>query len=183
MKRLVLFLLAATISIMASAQYVNSPQGTLTARGAKIYSDGVKLTTDQSYAVFSDFGGQDRGGEYLSNRKGYMAGVGLSVGGASLVAVGLPASYVATAVAVAYGLASAGGAEVPAGVELAVYSTYGATIAGALIMLAGIPTASVYQHRIKKMTRDYNDLSSSYSEKPMLTFGPASSGIGIAMSF
>lgn len=173
MNRLILIILAASISIMASAQHAKDPQGMLSARGARIYSDGVKLTTDQSFALFSDFGGYDRGSEYLKNRQGYRTGVGLSIGGASLVVIGLPASYIATAVAVAYGLASAGGAEVPVGVEAAIYGTYGATIAGALVMLAGIPVASVYQHRIKKMTKDYNGL----------TFGPASSGIGVAMNF
>lgn len=171
MKRLALLLLAVCISIMASAQYVTAPHGVLKARGAKIYCDGVKLSTQQAVDVFSDLGGQDKGEDYLQNRKGYRAGVGMSVGGAALVVVGLPASYVATAVALAYGLGTIGGNEVPAGVEVAVYGTYGATMAGALIMLAGIPTASVYQHRIKKMTKEY------------VTFGPASSGIGVAMTF
>ena len=59
--------------------------------------------------------------------------------------------------------------------------TYGATLAGALIMLAGIPTASVYQHRIKKMSKEYNALGQK--QEPVVSFRPASSGLGVAMVF
>ena len=183
MKRLLLAAFALVIAATASAQYVSSSPAEIKARGAKIICNGDKLTADQAAALFTDFGGQEKGNEYLHNRKGYRTGVGLSVGGAAMVVVGLPASYIATAFAVAYGLSTIGGGEVPVGVEIALYSTYGATVAGALIMLAGIPTASVYQHRIKKMSKEYNALSAKDSEKPMLTFAPAKSGIGITMSF
>ena len=118
------------IAFSASAQYATVPQGTLKARGAKIFCDGQKLTLDETKIVFSDFGGVDRSGEYLSNRRGYRACLGLSVGGASFMIVS---------------------------------------------------AAAVYQHRIKRMTSDYNALGKS--SRPVLTFGPASSGIGIAMSF
>ena len=181
MNRLILIILAASISIMASAQHAKDPQGMLSARGARIYSDGVKLTTDQSFALFSDFGGYDRGSEYLKNRQGYRTGVGLSVGGAATFVVGLPASYIATAFAIAYGFSTIGGGEVPKGVEIAVYGTYGITLAGAAMMIAGIPTASVYRHRIKKVTAEYN--STVTSSKPVVTFSPARSGFGIAMNF
>lgn len=181
MKRVILIIFTLAIAFSASAQYATVPQGTLKARGAKIFCDGEKLTLDQTKTIFSDFGGIDRSGDYLTYRKGYKTGVGLSVGGASLVLVGLPAAYIATAYAVAAGLGTAAGAEMPKGVDYAVYGTYGATMVGALIMLSGIPTAAVYQHRIKRMTSDYNALGKS--SRPVLTFGPASSGIGIAMSF
>lgn len=184
MKRLLLAVFALVIAATASAQYVSSTPAQIEARGSKIFSNGEKLTVNQAVALFSDLAGQDRGKEYLRNRAGYKTGVGLSVGGAALFAIGAPSAVIATAFAIGHGL-SAGfsGTEVPTEVEVAIYGTYGATLAGALIMLAGIPTASVYQHRIKKMSKEYNALSAKDSEKPVLTFAPAKSGIGITMSF
>lgn len=78
--------------------------------------------------------------------------------------------------------ASAQYASVPHGeLEAALYGTYATTAAGALMMLAGIPTASVYQHRIKKMSKDYNALGQK--QEPVVSFRPASSGLGVAMVF
>ncbi len=182
MKRVILIIFTLAIAFSASAQYATVPQGTLKARGAKIFCDGQMLTLDETKIVFSDFGGVDRSGEYLSNRRGYRTGLGLSVGGASFMIVSGAAAYVTTAVVVVAGTgAGLSGEPLPEGLEAALYGTYAATAAGALIMLAGIPTAAVYQHRIKRMTSDYNALGKS--SRPVLTFGPASSGIGIAMSF
>ena len=47
-------------------------------------------------------------------------------------------------------------------------------------LIAGIPTASVYRHRIKKAVAEYNSAAAS---KPLVSFSPARSGIGIAMNF
>lgn len=186
MKRLFLAVFALLIAVSASAQYAIDPSSPseIRVRGSKIICDGEKLTKDQAAVLFSDFGGLDRGEEYLSNRAGYRTGVGLSAGGAAVFVVGVPASYVATAFAVAYGLAAGlGGEEVPVGIPIALYSTYGATLAGALIMLAGIPTAAVYQHRIKTMANEYNELSYNNTKAPVLTFGPTKSGVGMAINF
>lgn len=184
MKRLFLAVFALLIAATASAQYATTTdKPVLEARGSKIICDGEKLTKEQAAALFSDFGGLDRGEEYLRNRAGYKTGVGLSVGGAVVFAVGMPASAVVTVLAIAYGLASAGGGEVPAGFEYALPGTYCATIAGALVMVAGIPTASVYQHRIKKMAKQYNQLTPSEEKTPVLTVGPTRSGVGLAVNF
>ena len=182
MKRLLLAVFALVIAATASAQYVSSTPAQIEARGSKIFSNGEKLTVNQAVALFSDFAGQDRGKEYLRNRAGYKTGVGLSVGGAALFAIGAPSAVIATAFAIGHGL-SAGfsGTEVPTEVEVAICGTYGATLAGALIMLAGIPTASVYQHRIKKMSKEYNALGQK--QEPVVSFRPASSGLGVAMVF
>lgn len=180
MKRLLLAAIALIITVSASAQYATSTPVQIEARGSRIFSNGEKLTVDQAEVLFSDFGGQDRGEEYLSNRAGYKTGVGLSVGGAAVFAVGVPASYLTLFL---YGLSTISGNEAPTGIKVATGGILGITAASALVMLAGIPTASVYQHRIKKMSNEYNALSSKDSEKPVLTFAPTKTGIGITMSF
>lgn len=182
MKRILLSLFAVLISIAASAQYASVPHGELEARGSRIFCDGEELSKEQAAALFSDFGGVDRGDEYLRYRKGYKTGVGLSVGGASVMVVGGAATYVTTAIVVIAGAgASLSGEPLPKGLEAALYGTYATTAAGALMMLAGIPTASVYQHRIKKMSKDYNALGQK--QEPVVSFRPASSGLGVAMVF
>ncbi len=182
MKRILLSLLAAMVSLAASAQYASVPHSELEVRGSSIFCDGEKLSKDQAAALFSDFGGVDRSDEYLRYRKGYRTGVGLSVGGASVMVVGGAAAYVTTAITVIAGAgASLSGEPLPKELEAALYGTYAATAAGALMMLAGIPTASVYQHRIKKMSKDYNALGQK--QEPVVSFRPASSGLGVAMVF
>lgn len=184
MKRLLLAVFALVIAATASAQYVSSTPAQIEARGSRIFCDGEKLSKEKAAALFSDFDGADRSDEYLRYRKGYKTGVGLSVGGASLVVLGGSAFCVSSVLAlVAVPLIGASGQEVPKGLEVALSASLGSAALGAVMMLAGIPTASVYQHRIKKMSKEYNALSAKDSEKPMLTFAPAKSGIGITMSF
>ena len=58
----------------------------------------------------------------------------------------------------------------------------GATMAvtGALMTVAGIPTTIVFKKRIKNTAAEYNR---SVASRPTVTLSPASSGIGIAMTF
>ena len=116
MKRLLLAAIALIITVSASAQYATSTPVQIEARGSRIFSNGEKLTVDQAEVLFSDFGGQDRGEEYLSNRAGYKTGVGLSVGGAAVFAVGVPASYLTLFL---YGLSTISGNEAPTGIKVA----------------------------------------------------------------
>ena len=185
MKRILLSLFAALISLAASAQFATVPlsgeptfiKGELKARGSRIFYDGALLSKDQAAAVFSDFGGIDRSEEYLHYRSAYKAGVGLSVGGASLLVAGSAAFFVTLVSAPIIGST---GNEVPKEFEAAIYGSLGSAALGAVVMIAGIPTAAVYQHRIKKLAGEYN---SAGQAKPALTFGPATSGLGIAMTF
>jgi hypothetical protein len=182
MKRILLSLFAVLISIAASAQYASVPHSELEVRGSRIFCDGEKLSKEKAAALFSDFGGVDRGDEYLRYRKGYKTGVGLSVGGASLVVLGGSAFCVSSVLTVVTApLIAASGQEVPKELEVALSASLGSAALGAVIMLAGIPTASVYQHRIKKMSKDYNALGQK--QEPVVSFRPASSGLGIAMTF
>lgn len=180
MKRIILVFVLLFASLAVShAQYAYPPE--VTSRGGKILVEGEKLSPAKAALLFDNVCGVGIGDDYLKYRKGYRTGVGLSVGGAATFVVGLPASYIATAFAIAYGFSTIGGGEVPKGVDIAVYGTYGITLAGAAMMIAGIPTASVYRHRIKKVTAEYN--STVTSSKPVVTFSPARSGFGIAMNF
>lgn len=182
MKRILLSLFAALISLAASAQFATSPHGEIKVRGSRIFCDGEKLSKEKAAALFSDFGGVDRGDEYLRYRKGYKTGVGLSVGGASLVVLGGSAFCVSSVLAVVtVPLIAGSGQEVPKELEVALSASLGSAALGAAIMLAGIPTAAVYQHRIKKMVKSYNELDAK--PEPVVTFRPASSGIGVAMTF
>ena len=185
MKKLLLSLFAALISLAASAQYATVPQGELKARGSRIYCDGAMLSKDKAAAVFSDFGGIDRSEEYLHYRSAYKAGVGLSVGGASLAVLGGATCVVSSAVVlVAVPFAAIGGGDIPDEVKGATGVAIGSAVAGTagiLMMLAGIPTASVYQSRIKKMAKGYNELGTK--QEPVVSFRTASSGIGVAIVF
>ena len=105
--------------------------------------------------------------DYLRYRSAYKAGVGLSVGGAALtVAGGMTFSVSAVAALIAGIPLAFSGGEMPKGIETGIYAGLGATALGAAAMLAGIPVAAVYRHRIKKMT-----------------IGLPSSGFGLAMTF
>ena len=175
MKRIIiLFALIVSSAAISHAQYANPSH--INSRGSKIIAEGERLTPQQAATLFSDFGGAQMGEEYLTNRKGYRTGVALSVTGASMFAVGY--------VTFGYGFlvclvdAFAGGELVWP--EAVLYTGAGIATAGGLMTLAGIPTAAVYRHRIKKATSLYNDAGGL---KPAVTFSPARSGIGIAMNF
>lgn len=179
MKRIVIVLvmmLAAAVS--ASAQYADN--GSMTAKGSRIFLDGEKLSPEKAAAMFSTLSA-DKGEDYLRYRKGYKTGVGLSVGGASLLVVGSAAFCVSSVLTlVSVPIIGATGNEVPKEFEAAIYGSLGSAALGAVVMIAGIPTAAVYQHRIKKLAGEYN---SAGQAKPALTFGPTTSGLGIAMTF
>lgn len=164
------------------AQYAYSNEtAEIRSRGSKIFVGDEKLSKREAFELFNQVGGEEMGNDYLSYRRGYRVGVGLSVGGASLVAVGVPASMFSITYALAHGFAAGfSGQEIPAEVDVALYGSFGVTLAGAAMMIAGIPTACVYRHRIKKLTNEYN---STMASKPIVTFSPARSGIGIAMNF
>lgn len=182
MKRILLSLFAALVCLAASAQYATPPQGELKAKGSRIYCDGTRLSKEMAAVVFSDFGGVDRSEDYLRYRSAYKAGVGMSVGGASLAVLGGMTFTVSAVVALVAGIpASISGGELPKGIETGISVGAASAILGTAVMLAGIPTAAVYQHRIKKMVKSYNELGAK--PEPVVTFRPASSGIGIAMTF
>ena len=172
-RNLILILALIVASVVTShAQYVYPDQ--ITSKGSKILVDGEKLSSQQAAELFSNFAGTDMGDQYLKNRKGYKTGVGLAAGGASMVIVGYASTIVGGL------LAYSADYDTDAVIlEAVVYTGATLAISGALMMTAGIPTAIVYRHRIKKSVEQYNSASS----KPLLTIAPARSGIGVALRF
>jgi hypothetical protein len=180
MKRFILILgLLFASAVVSNAQYAYPSE--ITSRGSKILVEGEKLSPEQAAALFSDFGGAQMGDDYLLNRKGYRTGVALSVTGASAMVLGTVTFYTGLIVGLAYALpGSIEGTEVPSWPDAVIYTGAALAISGAAALIAGIPTASVYRHRIKKATAEYNSAAAS---KPVVSFSPARSGIGIAMNF
>ena len=171
MKRLILIIGLMVASVTAAnAQYAYPSE--LTSRGSRIIADGEKLTAQQAADLFSEFGGEQMGEDYLKYRKGFKTGLGLSIAGPPVFALGGFAYLIG-------GLMTIDSDLYPTGV--AIYYT-GATLAvsGVLMTVAGIPTACIYRSRIKNSASDYN---AGIKSKPVVTFSPARSGIGLAMTF
>ena len=166
---LILGLIVGSVAT-ANAQYAKT--GEMKSRGSKIIVDGEKLTSQQAAKLFSDFAGEEMGVAYLKNRKAYRTGVTLSIVGPVAFGVGSVAYVVGALMTLDSNLLPFS--------EIVHYT--GATMAtgGVLMTVAGIPTAAVYRHRIKKATAEYN---SAVASKPIVTISPARSGIGIAMNF
>ena len=180
MKRFILvFALFVTSVAVSNAQYAYPSE--ITSRGGKIFAYGEKLEPTDAAQLLSEVGGLELGEDYLSYRKGYRTGVGLSVGGAAATVVGTMAFYTGVVLVFAVSVpTSLAGQEPPIWPEAVMYAGGAVAVSGAALVVAGIPTACVYRHRIKKVTDEYN---STVTSKPVVTFSPARSGIGIAMNF
>lgn len=171
MKKLVLVFAAMFVTIVASAQYATET-ASMRVKGSTIYLDGNKLSQEEAATFLGS-----AGDEYLNNRKGYKVGLGLSVGGASLTAVSGFTFLVTSAVtAVVAPFSALGEKDIPAGIKTTLFVSAGGFVIGAAAMLAGIPTAAVYQSRIKKLSKEYN-------HPVTVTVGSQSSGIGVALKF
>ena len=180
MKRFVLvFALFVTSVAVSNAQYAYPSE--ITSRGGKIFAYGEKLEPTDAAQLLSEVGGLELGEDYLSYRKGFRTGVGLSVGGAAATVVGTMAFYTGVVFVFAVSVpTSLAGKESPVWPEAVMYAGGAMAVSGAALVVAGIPTACVYRHRIKKVTDEYN---STVTSTPVVTFSPARSGIGIAMNF
>ncbi len=180
MKRFILvFALFVTSVAVSNAQYAYPSE--ITSRGGKIFVNGEQLAPSDAAQLLSDVGGLELGEDYLSYRKGYRTGVGLSVGGAAATVVGTMAFYTGVVFVLAVSVpTSLAGKDRPIWPEAVMHAGGAVAVSGAALVVAGIPTACVYRHRIKKVTDEYN---STVTSKPVVTFSPARSGIGIAMNF
>ena len=182
MKRILLLTSALLCFITASAQYATVPQGQLTHRGAKVFSDGQRLTPDQAVLLFSDMGGLDRSGDYLNYRKGYRTGAGLMIGGASAMVLGSITftGFAITALIVGLPLSFAG-KEIPVGIDIGLYSGFVIASAGFASLIAGIPVLCINKDRMRGLVNDYN--AGSSAQDLSLNFGPAPSGVGFTLNF
>lgn len=170
MKKFILSLCFLAVSFAASAQYVDSD---IYVKRGKVFSEGVKLTADQAYALFADLDGQDFRYAYDKWTRNYKTGAGLMIGGS----VSLVAGYFLAAGGLVMILAlkpSIGAACLITGGVM----FYG----GAGCFLAGIPVLAVNNNRLKTLADHYN--ATSRSSRPMeLTFGSTSNGLGFALNF
>lgn len=173
MKRHIILLLIAFISIGAMAQnvaqepVVGKPIKML---GSMVYMDGKKLNKESAAACFSSLDGANRSADYLKYRAGYKAGLGLTIGGASLAVVGFGSAFVGVLVALPHAFAG----EEHLGSEIAMYTGIGAMVAGGACVLAGVPMICVYKTRLNRLKKAYN-LS--------LQVGTTSNGLSMAVCF
>lgn len=169
MKRIIVVLIAVLAAVSASAQYADMENRTVDIKGSRVFVDGEKLSKEAATSLFADLNGVDRSGDYLKYRKGYKAGLGMVIGGASLVSAGALVMGGGAVSALILGIPVAlTGEDMPKGVDIALGVGCGAMIAGAAVLVAGIPTLCVYKSRL-------NNLEAS--------FGPQSSGLGLALRF
>ena len=170
MKRFILILLLIAASVTAAkAQYARSLD--ISSRGSSIYVSGEKLTAQQAADLFSDFGGAQMGEDYLSNRRGFRTGLGLTIAGPPAFVLGSTAYVVGALMTLDSTLSPMS--------YIVCYTGATMAVSGALMTVAGIPTLCIYRNRIKNSVAEYNTKKS----QPVLTFSPASSGIGVAMTF
>ena len=161
MKRSILLLFLVFIGINAMTQEFSANaiyKKPIDIRGSKVYMDGHKLDKNSAAACFSSLDGIDRSMDYLKYRKGYKTGLGLTIGGAGLAAVGL---Y--TTVAAIYELSDA-----------FYYVGIASFVTGTFSFIAGIPTICVYKTRLNRLEKKYNT---------SLQIGTSSNGLSMAISF
>jgi hypothetical protein len=87
----------ALISINTMGQYTpvdSVNQKPIDIRGSRVFVENMQLEKSAAAAQFSSLGGVDRSMDYLKYRRGYKTGLGLTIGGASLAAVGYGVSLV-----------------------------------------------------------------------------------------
>lgn len=163
MKRFLFAVIFMTIAYAASAQYAVSPT-TIDIKGSRVFIEGERLSLDSATACFSSMDGTDRSADYLAYRKGYKAGLGMTVGGAVCATVGGVAFLGSFVAALAHGLsASFAGEEVPVWVDAALYSSAALTLGGGAVFLAGVPTLCVYKNRLNKLEKAYNGLGLTFA--------------------
>lgn len=170
------------IALLSVISFSLSAQTHVEIKRSQVFQDGQKLTKDQAAALFSDVNGIDMSGDYLKYRSGYKTGLGLIIGGSSLLSAGALIMGGGAVSALLLGIPVAlTGEDMPKGVDIAIGVGCGAMIAGAAALVAGVPTLCVYKSRLKNMGKEYN--SSRALQDVQLTFGPQNGGIGFALNF
>ena len=174
MKRHIILLLIAFLGIGAMAQNVQQEPAVagkpIKMLGSMVYMDGKKLNKDNAAACFSSLDGVDRSADYLKYRAGYKAGLGLTIGGVSLAAVGFGSTLVGVLVALPHAFTG----EEHQGSEIAIYTGFGALAVGGACFVAGVPMICVYKTRLNRLKKAYN-LS--------LQVGTTSNGLSMAICF
>lgn len=184
MKRLLALIAFLFFAVAASAQYAPVQSApSIAVKGSRVFIDGKMLPKDQAAALFSDMNGVDRSGDYLKYRAGYKTGLGLSIGGASLVVAGsfVGAGALFTALIAGIPLAISGDQTVMNKAQIALITAEVATITGLACVIAGVPTVCVYRNRIKDLAVEHAGLAGD--RQLSLTVGPTANGLGLALNF
>lgn len=169
MKRFFFIMTALLLTLTASAQYAYPDAVTAEIKGSRLFVDGEKLSKDEAVLFLNDRYGMDVSQDYLKYRKGYKAGLGMTIGGASCAVAGLFVTAGAAVAALVVGVPSSfAGKEVPKGIDIALGIGYGSVIGGTAVMLAGIPTLCVYKKRLNGVEAG---------------FGIQENGVGLAFRF
>ena len=169
MKRIIIALFAALLSLTASAQYVDKE---LVVRNGCIYADGTRLSDVEAASYFKDIYGFDRSADYLRYSRKYRCGLGMTIGGGAAFLAGGSVSAVGFAKILMKGI---GKEEFKRAQAMTIASSF-VTLGGAVVMAAGIPTMISGNEKLRNLTA-----ASNSSRK--FSLGPASEGVGLALKF
>jgi len=158
MKRIVFLVVSCLMAYAASAQTV------VDIKGSRVFQSGEKLSKEEAVLLMSDINGMDMSDDYLKYRKGYKAGLGMTIGGASLALVGAAGTVTSVLLALPYAFAG----KESTMLDVALGTSMVCAVGGIAVMIAGIPTLCVYKKRL-------NGLETEISAHP--------GGIGLTLRF
>ena len=153
MKKILFMFAFLSVAFVSKAQYAIDPSQKMDIKGSKVYIGGEKLSLYDGAGCFNDINGVNLSDDYFKYRRGYKAGVGMMIGGASAMAVGFVSS-VGTLAAILQVVLS--GNEVADITTASWYMSYAMMYGGAMVFVAGIPTACVYKCKLNKLQGKYN---------------------------
>lgn len=158
MKRIVFLIVSCLMAYAASAQTV------VDIKGSRVFQSGEKLSKEEAVLLMSDINGMDMSDDYLKYRKGYKAGLGMTIGGASLALAGAAGTVTSVLLALPYAFAG----KESTMLDVALGTSMVCAVGGIAVMIAGIPTLCVYKKRL-------NGLETEISAHP--------GGIGLTLRF
>lgn len=195
MKRWILILFFATLSLAASAQYVHRS-------GSHLTRDKEKISREEQQQILSDINGVDYNQVWKDYDGWRKTGLGLTVGGGIVAGAGA-CTFLFGAVVSIFGVvigatagAIGGSSGAQAGADAGAkagqpFMTGGliATAVGSVALGAGIPLLAVNGKRMNNIVREYNSTLPEPVVEPEpapaveVAFGAAPSGIGFTVSF
>lgn len=205
MKKLLLFLLLASCSVAANAQFIDAgiPDGALKRKGSVMKSadktNKVKLTPEQVAYVLSDIDGVDYNEEWRALNKTRKKGVGLIVGGSIAAGAGTVVFLGSALVELLVFLVGAPVASIDESGDSMKefqenldkqfapwYIGSGIVVgAGAACAIAGIPTTVSSCKKMNAIVNKYNDAHAPEASLPAvsLNFGRTANGVGLTLNF
>ena len=195
MKKIFMVILAAVVSLTASAQYAMNADTYVYLEGGRVFAGWEKIENEDFVRYISDRYGEDAGDAWNRYRNGYRTGLGLTIAGGSCMVLGGTAAVIGGLAAlgtVMYfpligTIGSMAGSDpndmldtMLEGPALLAYIGGVVALGGLAMLVSGIPVMCVYKNR---MTDHFNTYGSGIVNEVNLTFGPQSRGIGFALNF